>query len=67
LRFAWEATVKKTLSVFFLSAMLFLIAIPLHAQTGCVDSPENPTIMLGLVASAAALAVKVWRSHRRKG
>ena len=58
---------KKTLSVFFLSAMLFLIAIPLHAQTGCVDSPENPTIMLGLVASAAALAVKVWRSHRRKG
>jgi len=58
--------VKKTLSVFCWSAMLFLIAIPLRAQDGCADSPENPTIMLGLAAGAAALAVRVWRSHRRK-
>jgi len=34
-----------------------LIAIPLslHAQTGCTDSPENPTVILGLVGGAGAL------------
>jgi XrtJ-associated TM-motif-TM protein len=26
-----------------------------HAQTGCTDSPENPTIVLALVGSAGAL------------
>ena len=67
LRFAWEATVKKTLSIFCWTATLVLFALPLRAQGGCVDSPENSTIVLGLAAGAAALGVKVWRSHHRKG
>jgi len=34
-----------------------VLAVPLvaHAQTGCTDSPEDPTVVLALVASAGAL------------
>jgi XrtJ-associated TM-motif-TM protein len=40
---------------FFGAALIFAVAIPLHAQTGCTDSPENPTIVLALVGSAGAI------------
>ena len=33
---------------------LLLITLPVHAQTGCTDSPENPTVVLALVGSAGA-------------
>jgi XrtJ-associated TM-motif-TM protein len=33
----------------------------LHAQGGCVDSPENPTAILGLVGSAGAVAAHLLR------
>jgi XrtJ-associated TM-motif-TM protein len=36
-------------------ALFLLVALPLHAQTGCTDSPENPTMVLALVGSAGAL------------
>lgn len=35
-------------------AFLFAIALPLHAQSGCTDSPENPTVVLALVGGAGA-------------
>ena len=35
-------------------AVFLLVALPLHAQTGCGDSPENPTIVLALVGGAGA-------------
>jgi len=28
------------------------VSLKLHAQGGCVDSPEDPTIVLGLLGSA---------------
>ncbi len=31
------------------------IPVLVRAQTGCVDSPEDPTLVLALVASAGAL------------
>ena len=31
---------------------LLAIALPLNAQVGCLNSPENPTVVLGLVGSA---------------
>jgi XrtJ-associated TM-motif-TM protein len=34
--------------------LFLLAALPLHAQTGCVDSPENPTAILGLIGAAGA-------------
>jgi XrtJ-associated TM-motif-TM protein len=34
--------------------LFLLAALPLHAQGGCVDSPENPTAILGLIGAAGA-------------
>ena len=43
-----------------------LIAIPLslHAQTGCTDSPENPTAVLGLVGGAGAILASVRNRYK---
>jgi len=46
---------NKTLQIILWSAAVLLVAVPLHAQTGCTDSPENPTVVLALVGSAGAL------------
>jgi XrtJ-associated TM-motif-TM protein len=46
---------NKSLLLFVCTAALLLIAAPLHAQSGCADSPENPTIVLALVGSAGGL------------
>ena len=53
------------------AAILFLAtALPLHAQLGgCTDSPENPTVVLGLVVSAASIGFMQIRNrigNRRK-
>ena len=34
--------------------IMFAAALPLSAQGGCVNSPENPTVVLALVGSAGA-------------
>ena len=39
---------------YFYFGLLLLAALPLHAQGGCVDSPENPTAVLGLIGIAGA-------------
>jgi XrtJ-associated TM-motif-TM protein len=36
------------------SVLLFACAKPLFAQTGCLESPENPTVVLAIVGSAGA-------------
>jgi XrtJ-associated TM-motif-TM protein len=41
-------------------ALIFAIALPLRAQTGCDDSPEDPTVVLALVGGAGALATMAW-------
>ena len=33
-------------------ALVLLAALPLYAQGGCDNSPENPTAILGLVGAA---------------
>jgi len=46
-------------------------AVRLHAQTGCEDSPENPTVVLALLGSVAAFGVhaqrrfSAWRANRK--
>ena len=37
------------------SVLLLASATPVFAQTGSVDSPENPTVILGVVGAAGAL------------
>ena len=47
---------KKT---YLLTALAFamIAALPAHAQGGCTDSPENPTLILaGLVGGAYAVS-----------
>jgi XrtJ-associated TM-motif-TM protein len=50
---------KKSLLLFVSCVCLLLIAAPLHAQSGCTDSPENPTVVLALVGSAGAFIANV--------
>lgn len=48
---------------------LFLITVlRVHAQDdigGCADSPENPTLVLGLIVGAAGVAYPRLRSYLR--
>jgi XrtJ-associated TM-motif-TM protein len=50
---------KKTLFALGFAVML-ATALPLRAQTGCEDSPEDPTIVLVLLSGAGALAAMAW-------
>jgi XrtJ-associated TM-motif-TM protein len=45
--------------------LMAAIAVPLRAQSGCEDSPENPTLVLALLSGAGALATRAWRGFRR--
>ncbi|MDP9050666.1 MAG: PExPT-CTERM protein [Acidobacteriota bacterium] len=59
---------NKKLQVFLWSAAFLLVAVPLQAQSGCTDSPENPTAVLALVGSAGALfsTIRARMKARRK-
>jgi len=46
---------------------LVLAALPLRAQNGCVDSPEDPTVFLALVGGAGALIAGLRASRSRRG
>jgi XrtJ-associated TM-motif-TM protein len=52
-------------------ALIATSAVRLHAQSGCDDSPENPTAVLALLGSAAAFGVHAhrrflaWRTNRK--
>ena len=46
---------KKSSLLYFGCAVMVLVAAPLYGQTGCTDSPENPTVVLALVGGAGAL------------
>jgi XrtJ-associated TM-motif-TM protein len=50
-----DMIVSKLSLLAFCLAFFLCASISLHAQTGCEDSPENPTIVLALVGSAGAL------------
>jgi len=58
---------------FVLGALLLFLAVPvvMHAQGGCVDSPEAPTDVLMLVGSVGMLygssvAMKILRRSRKQ-
>ncbi len=54
---------KQSMLVFALILTMPLLA---HAQAGCVNSPENPTAVLGLIGSAAA-ALCALRGRLQRG
>lgn len=39
----------------FCFVLILALARPVLADDGCVDSPENPTVVLAIVGSAGAL------------
>jgi XrtJ-associated TM-motif-TM protein len=56
---------KKALLAAF--ALTLAVALPLRAQSGCTDSPEDPTLVLALVSGAGALAGWAWKKFRLPG
>jgi XrtJ-associated TM-motif-TM protein len=48
---------KKTCLLLAGIALLSSVALPLYAQGGCIESPENPTAILAVVGSAGAFFV----------
>lgn len=44
-----------------LALVVLVIPVVAHAQSGCTDSPENPTVVLALVGSAGACFASVRR------
>jgi XrtJ-associated TM-motif-TM protein len=49
-------------------AVALLVAIPAHAQGGCDDSPENPTLILaGLAGGAYTISALRNRVRARRG
>jgi XrtJ-associated TM-motif-TM protein len=51
-----------------LAAAMLAVPMVAHAQSGCTDSPENPTAVLALVGSAGAFFMSARRriKARRK-
>jgi XrtJ-associated TM-motif-TM protein len=51
-----------------LAAFVVVVAVatPLYAQSGCIDSPENPTALLAIVGSAGAFIAAARGRFRRK-
>jgi XrtJ-associated TM-motif-TM protein len=45
---------------------MLAVALPLRAQTGCDDSPEDPTVILALVGGAGDLVAGL-RTSRSRG
>jgi hypothetical protein len=58
-----EADGMKTLTRIAFLGSLFLVPMVLCAQDSCVDSPECPTAILGVVGAAAAALYVRWRSR----
>jgi XrtJ-associated TM-motif-TM protein len=50
---------KQTSLLIAFLILIFSAALPLHAQVGCANSPENPTVILAVVGSAGGLFVSV--------
>lgn len=48
---------KKSSLLIVGTALFCSVTLPLHAQGGCVNSPENPTALLAVVGSAGAFFV----------
>jgi XrtJ-associated TM-motif-TM protein len=52
---------RACLKVLTVVVVMLAVGVKLHAQTGCIDSPENPTAVLALVGAAGAVVAKLRR------
>jgi XrtJ-associated TM-motif-TM protein len=56
----------KKILLFAAFVVVVAVATPLNAQSGCVNSPENPTALLAVVGSAGAFIAAARSRFRRK-
>ena len=59
----------KKSTLLFAGMAVMLAALPVYAQGGCVNSPENPTVVLALVGSAGAFVASArarFKARRNK-
>jgi XrtJ-associated TM-motif-TM protein len=61
--FKGDCSYMKSFSRVLFFGSLFLIPALAHAQNGCVDSPECPTAILGIVGAAGAALYARFRSR----
>jgi len=47
-------------------AMLLAVTVSANAQGGCINSPENPTVVLALVGSAGAFVASARARFRAR-
>jgi XrtJ-associated TM-motif-TM protein len=47
-------------------ALMLSVSAAANAQTGCVNSPENPTVVLALVGSASAFVASARARFRAR-
>jgi len=52
---------NKVVQVALLAIAVVAVPVVAHAQSGCTDSPENPTAVLALVGSAGAFLASAGR------
>jgi XrtJ-associated TM-motif-TM protein len=55
--------VKKLAYIVPVALLVLAAASKIHAQSGCTDSPENPTAVLGLVVGAASIGLLQLRNR----
>jgi XrtJ-associated TM-motif-TM protein len=53
-------------SAVFLALFFCAALIQLHAQSGCVDSPESPTVVLALIGGIALVAGSIRSARANK-
>jgi XrtJ-associated TM-motif-TM protein len=59
-----KAILSKAILSVALAVSLMVVALPAHAQSGCEDSPENPTLVLAGLAGGV-FAVSSLRTRLR--
>jgi len=57
---------KKIVRMALLAMVVLAVPALAHAQTGCTDSPENPTAVLALVGGAGAVFANVRRRFKAR-
>jgi XrtJ-associated TM-motif-TM protein len=61
-------SLNRVVRLALLAVAVLAVPVAAHAQSGCTDSPENPTAVLALVGGAGALfsTVRARLKARRK-
>ncbi len=56
----------KKFSLLIAAATMLAVTVSANAQGGCVNSPENPTVVLALVGSAGAFVASARARFRAR-